>query len=479
MDSASEDASFGIAMDRHTNLVTDIATQIRGFHQRREQFRIYHGSTNSTRGSERRRSQVVDTSGLAAILNIDRQKRTALVEPNVSMAALVDMTLAEGLLPPVVMEFPAITVGGGFAGSAFESSSFRYGPFDKTVERIEIVLADGEIVNASATERQDLFHGAAGSLGTLGVITLLELSLIDAAPYVELTYSAVSGVAQAVQEIEKATQDANVDFVDGILFGLDCGVVVSGHLINNVPVDLHCQRYTRARDPWFYTRAEEILGSGRRFTVECVPTKDYLFRYDRGAFWMGAHAFRYFVTPFNIEFPFAYVEDFVGFLDQALGLYPLWLCPLQHEGDLSLHPRFPLKRDTAKERGSMLLNVGAWGLGPTDHDRFVAVNQDIERKARVLSGLKLLYAHTYYTEDEFWSIYDRSWYTALREKYNATSLPSVYEKTRVHLSDGGERQDHTWSSWMYSVLKEAWPLRGLYGVFHASRGSEYVLAKRA
>ena len=118
------------------------------------------------------------------ILDIDLERRVALVEPNVSMAQLVDATIARGFIPPVVMEFPAITVGGGFAGSAGESSSFRYGFFDRTVNWIEFVLATGEVVKASAQERSDLFYGAAGSCGTLGTATLFEIQLIEAKEHV-------------------------------------------------------------------------------------------------------------------------------------------------------------------------------------------------------------------------------------------------------------------------------------------------------
>jgi len=49
------------------------------------------------------------------------------------MDQLVKATLAYGFAPPVVMEFPGITAGGGFSGTSGESSSFRHGFFDKTV----------------------------------------------------------------------------------------------------------------------------------------------------------------------------------------------------------------------------------------------------------------------------------------------------------------------------------------------------------
>jgi hypothetical protein len=36
----------------------------------------------------------------------------------------------------------------------------------------------------------------------------------------------------------------------------------------------------------------------------------------------------------------------------------------------------------------------------------------------------------YYTEEEFWNIYGRPKYDALRTKYHAETLPSVYQKVR-------------------------------------------------
>jgi FAD/FMN-containing dehydrogenase len=94
-------------MDSHDRAVKGIAAKIRKFHARQEPFRIYHGSTNSTRPSQYRRSSMVDTSGLLNVLKVDTGSKTALVEPNVPMDSLVEATLQHGLLPPVVMEFQA------------------------------------------------------------------------------------------------------------------------------------------------------------------------------------------------------------------------------------------------------------------------------------------------------------------------------------------------------------------------------------
>ncbi|KAG6978329.1 Delta(24)-sterol reductase [Fusarium oxysporum f. sp. conglutinans] len=76
-----------------------------------------------------------------------------------------------GLISPVVMEFPGITAGGGFAGTSGESSSFRHGFFNETVNFVEMILGNGDKIRASREEHEDLFHGAAGAAGTLGCRT--------------------------------------------------------------------------------------------------------------------------------------------------------------------------------------------------------------------------------------------------------------------------------------------------------------------
>lgn len=274
---------------------------------------------------------MVDTSGLNHVIKVDTEKKTALVEPNVPMDALVEATLLHGLVPPVVMEFPGITVGGGFAGTAGESSSFRYGFFDRTINWIEIVLGNGDILKASSTKSSDLFYGAASSFGTLGVTTLLEMQLIEAKTYVATTYKLVSDMAEAQVEIEKATKDSTVDYLDGIMYSATRGVICVGRLTNSSPdSSVKVRRFTRPTDPWFYIHVERLGHQASQSITEAIPLVDYLFRYDRvseippgscfnldtstreyasykghlltwlqGGFWVAKYAFKYFITPFN------------------------------------------------------------------------------------------------------------------------------------------------------------------------------------
>jgi Delta24-sterol reductase len=289
-------------MEEHQKEVARIAAHVEQFYNRKESFRIYHGSTNSTRALAYKRDGTIDTSSLNKVLKVDREERNALVEPNVSMRRLLQATLQEGLIPQVVMEFPEITAGGGFSGPSGESSSFKYGYFENTVDMIEIVLGDGKIVTASHTDNPDLFLGAAGSLGTLGVITLLKVRLIEAKEFVRLEYRPVYGVSEAVRSIQTAVTDPTNDFVDGILFALNRGVIVVGRLADKDEHTTRVQTFSQARDPWFYLHAERLFNwkeSDSAAVSVMVPLVDYLFRYNRGGFWVGKYAFEYMMTPFN------------------------------------------------------------------------------------------------------------------------------------------------------------------------------------
>ena len=150
---------------------------------------------------------------------------------------------------------------------------------------IEIVLGDGEVVKASRDhERADLFWGAAGSLGTLGVTTLFELRLIEATPLVELTYHRTSSTSDALETMHRVCEDDKNDFVDGVLFGGDHGVIVTGRLVRERTVGRPFQRFSLPQNPWFYMHAERTTKSQQEPFVFTTPLRDYLFRYDRGAF---------------------------------------------------------------------------------------------------------------------------------------------------------------------------------------------------
>lgn len=455
---------------------------------------------------------MVDTSGLSHVLKIDTKTKTALVEPNVPMDSLVEATLQHGLIPPVVMEFPGITVGGGFAGTAGESSSFRYGFFDRTINWIEMVLANGDIVKASATEKADLFFGAASSFGTLGVTTLLEIQLIEAKTYVELTYFPVSSIAEAQKRIDEDTKDSSVEYLDGIMYSQNRGVICAGRLTNTTSSGAKIQSFTKATDPWFYIHVERLMKTRTSPVKEAVPIVDYLFRYDRGGFWVAKYAFKYFVTPFNrvtrfvlnyfmhtrvmyhalhqsglsdlyivqdVAIPYPKAQEFMEYLGTSFQSYPIWLCPLKQSGK-GIASTHSLQADkTNRKLPEYMLNFGVWGPGPTRAKEFITWNRSFEQKVHALGGQKWLYAHAYYTQKEFNEIYNGEEYDALRKKYHATHLPTVYDKVKVDIEKDEKAIRDSWKLWLLALFWSIWPLKGLFGVYKAMIGGDYLLPKNS
>ena len=453
---------------QHEHKVNALARQVQHFYAAKIPFKIYHGSTNSTRTLAFDKRAMLDTSKLTSILRIDPKERTARVEANVPMDRLVQATLKYGLLPPVVPEFPGITVGGAIQGGAGESSSFRHGCVNATANRIEIILADGSVINTSRTDHPDLFWGMAGACGSLGVVTAAELQLIPAKRYVTVTYLPVHGFAEALQKVQE-TASGDYDFVDGILFSPDSGVIIAGKLADEPTARL--TRFHRPHDEWFYLHAQKQAVLGNE-SSESIPVADYLFRYDRGAFWMGKHAFDLFGIPFSranrtllhgllstrrlyhalqasglshtyiiqdIALPANKAQAFLQYIDKTFEIYPLWLCPLP------VDTMSPLLVNHLK--AEQVINIGVWGPFAGSHDAFIAANRDLEQKAHELGGRKWLYAHTYYSPDEFWQIYDMPWYAALRDSYHAETLPTVYDKVHVRgLTRTPSRQRGLWKA---------------------------------
>lgn len=406
-------------------------------------------------------------------------------------------------------------------GSAGESSSFRYGLVDRTVEAVQIVLANGEVVAASATENTDLFDGIGSSFGTLGVLTQITLRLIPAKAHVEVTYHSATNFKCACQKLLDCSIDSSIDFVDGIVFERAKSIIVTAKYVDVPAEGQKVQRFTRAWDQWFYIHArQQFVADGRPPKTDIVPIADYFFRYDRGGFWVGRLAFKYFCVPFDrfsrfvvdrfmhtrvmyqalhesglgeehivqdLALPRQRAAEFLEYAFGELGIAPLWICPLKARPTAVMNPKPLPQLDSASSIGDSaekakeypeIINVGVWGQGSRNREEFISTNRKLENTVRDFGGIKWLYAQTFYSEEEFWDIYDKPGYDALRNKYHASRLPTVYDKVKLDVA--AERAERAkWTTWQRfkATLKGVWPVRGAYGVLRTLISKEYLLVK--
>jgi delta24-sterol reductase len=428
----------------HTALVKRLSHQVSVFYKNKKSFRVFHGSTNSTRVLSFKKDEMIDVSSMNGVLSIDTRNHTAIVEPNVPMDVLAKATLAHGLLPPIVMEFPGITVGGAIQGNGGESSSFKWGAFNQAFNWFEVITPDGTIRNVSDQQETDLFKAIPGSAGTLAVLTAAEVQLIPAKKYVAVQYYPVSSFQEAKRVLEDHTTPEN-DFVDGIMFSKNSGVIIVGVFSDTKTNPI--ERFSRARDQWYYLHVGSKLKKYSSGWSETVPVIDYLFRYDRGAFWVGRFAFEMFKVPYtrfmrwlldpilhtrklyqalqesgasqqhvvqDLVLPADQFVPFCEYIDTKLETYPLWLCPMLPD------KTSPFQLNNLDVPS--IINVGVWGANIPHYDDFFAANRLIEQKVLELGGKKWSYAHSYFTEAEFWSMYDKPYYDEIRKKYHATML---------------------------------------------------------
>lgn len=125
---------------------------------------------------------MIDLSPMRAIW-VDPKARTAVAEPGVLLMELDAATQAHGLATPsgVVGHtgIAGLTLGGGIGRLAR-----KHGLTCDNLLSAAVVLADGRVVRASATEHPDLFWGLRGGGGNLGIVTAFEYRLHPVGPII-------------------------------------------------------------------------------------------------------------------------------------------------------------------------------------------------------------------------------------------------------------------------------------------------------
>jgi Delta24-sterol reductase len=255
------------------------------------------GPSNTTRSkSYKHACTSLDFSKFNDVIQIDPEKQIAIVEPRVTMEALLKATLAYQLMPAVIPECKGITVGGAIMGGAAESSSHRWGCFNDICSSYQLICGDGTLVRASRDENQDIFYGVAGSYGSLGALVAAEIQLIPAPRFVHLCYSVYPHPLEAIENIQNMLKKTpKPDFIDVIIFQKNLAVIIEGHLESKNDVSTEASSFS-LKSPfsqWFYQHVKQIAVDTRKsMHKERMTLENYVFRYDLGAFWMGTYLFR-------------------------------------------------------------------------------------------------------------------------------------------------------------------------------------------
>ena len=93
-------------------------------------------------------------------------------------------------------------------------------------------------------------------------------------------------------------------------------------------------------------------------------------------------------------------------------IFPMWVCPIKGTSTPQI---FAPNQLTDGRKEGYFINFGLYGL-PNQSAPIAWITKHLEKKTNDLGGRKVLYSRTYYTIDEFWKIYPRQAYEALRQR---------------------------------------------------------------
>jgi len=167
------------------------------------------------------REVVVSLGRLREVRAVDPRNATITVEAGVTLADVQRAAADADLLFPLSLASEgSCTIGGNLSTNAGGTAVLRYGNTRDLVLGIEVVLADGRVLNALRGLRKDntgydLKQLFIGSEGTLGIVTAAVLKLYAAASTRVTALAALTGVARAVdllQLMKRALGDRLVGF---------------------------------------------------------------------------------------------------------------------------------------------------------------------------------------------------------------------------------------------------------------------------
>ncbi|MGB3023187.1 MAG: FAD-binding oxidoreductase [Candidatus Saccharimonadales bacterium] len=91
------------------------------------------------------------------ILELDTKQRLVRVQPGLNMKSLQETLQTHGLfLPAYPVNYAYSTIGGAIANNAAGEKSQKYGSISKWVDKLEVVLANGEVIQTGKINKKEL-----------------------------------------------------------------------------------------------------------------------------------------------------------------------------------------------------------------------------------------------------------------------------------------------------------------------------------
>lgn len=142
------------------------------------------GGHNWCNPSLRNSGMMIDLSNLNQVISLDVAGRKAVVQPIISNREVQKVLNAHNLSYPSG-HCPQVKLSGYLLGGGMSWNQGTWGPGTGSVEAVELVTADGELITANREQNSDYFWAARGAgSGFFGIATRYHLKLYPLPAYI-------------------------------------------------------------------------------------------------------------------------------------------------------------------------------------------------------------------------------------------------------------------------------------------------------
>lgn len=391
-------------------------------------------------GHEETPTEILDITDLDEILEINPDEGYCIAESGATFESIVDETLKYNLVPVVVPELKTITIGGAVSGCSIESMSYKFGGFHDTCLEYEVITGQGDVLICTPDNKnQLLFQMLHGTFGSLGIISRIKFRLIPAKKFVKVTYERYANLKDYMDGIWPHYRNRDVDFMDGIIHSPELLVISAGNFVDEAP-------YTHSYD-WMRIYYQSTASRKEDYLL----TKDYFYRYDKGVtnvhpksligrIFFGkainstntlklARRFKGVIPkriiPITVDtfIPYSRMEDFMDWYVENVDHFPLWCVPYK------VVRKYEWINEEYLENleDELYLDIALYGMRRSNPDHYYRI---IEKKLTELNAIKTLISTNFYTEEEFWEIWNRKNYLKIKQQTDPNNtFRGLYEKT--------------------------------------------------